>query len=254
VRAWLVYNVYALGISPIPSPLDQSLEYKLEVEERLEDFAVWYATCRPSGRQASYVSIGKYVSSIRSWYARFYSAELGMGAAKSRIQDILKGYGRSVEQPPPRERVGCAPRDLAEGMAIALAGMPKVERAMWKAALAFGMSAMARAVELGVDSGRKERFDPTQHMTALDVSVVLRGAERHAAVRMRKRKNLRVLRGKDHTVVIAAGAARTSTRRRCSSSGWRCGGRRVSQMRNRFSATPMALRSRLRRSGVWCGA
>ena len=91
------------------------------VEGRLEDFAVWYAVCWPSGRQASNKSIGKYVSSVRAWYRRFYSAELGLGAHGSRIRDILKGYGRAVDQPPPMERIGCTPADLARGMAIVLA-------------------------------------------------------------------------------------------------------------------------------------
>ena len=42
-------------------------------------------------------------------------------------------------------------------------------------------------------------------MTVRDVAAVQRAGQQHAAVRMRKRKNLQVLRGKDHTVMIAAG-------------------------------------------------
>jgi hypothetical protein len=200
-----VYCVYGLGVTPVPNPLDVSAGHRREVEERLEDFAVWYAVCRPSGRQASHKSIGKYCSSVRAWYRRFYSAELGQGAKGSRIQDILKGYGRVVDQPPPMERVGCAPSDLARGMRVALASEPTLTRLMWRAALTFGMSAMARACEIGLDAGRAEIFDGTQHMTAADVRPVVQAGVRHAAVRMRKRKNLRVLRGKDHTVMIAAG-------------------------------------------------
>jgi hypothetical protein len=205
VRAWLGYCVYGRGISPIPDPLDVSMAHRRLVEERLEDFAVWYAVCRPSGKQASYRTIGKYVSSIRGWYFRFYGAVMGLGASTSRIPQILKGYGRSIDQPPPRERIGCAPRDLAVGMELALAGETEASRAMWRAALMFGMSALARAVEFALDEGRGETFDSTQHMTARDVSPVLRGGLQHAAVRMRKRKNLTVLRGKDCVVVIAAG-------------------------------------------------
>jgi hypothetical protein len=205
VRAWLVYCVYGLDVPPVPDPLDTSAGHRREVEERLEDFAVWYAVCRPSGRQASYKSIGKYVSSVRAWYRRFYSAELGQGPKSSRIPDILKGYGRAVDQPPPMERIGCAPADLARGMQAALASEPEATRLMWRAALTFGMSAMARACEIGLDAERAEAFDETQHMTAHDVAPVARAGAQHAAVRMRKRKNLRVLRGKDHTVMIAAG-------------------------------------------------
>ena len=200
-----MYCVYGLDVSPVPNPLDVSAGHRREVEERLEDFAVWYAVCRPSGRQASYKSIGKYVSSVRAWYRRFYNAELGQGPKGSRIQDILKGYGRAVDQPPPMERIGCAPKDLACGMKAALALESDVSRLMWRAALTFGMSTMARACEIGLDAGRAEVFDETQHMTARDVVPVLRSGARHAAVRMRKRKNLRVLRGKDYTVMIAAG-------------------------------------------------
>ena len=82
----------------------------------------------PAIRQAgeSHKSIGKYVSTIRAWYRRFYRAELGQGARGSRIADILKGYGRSVDQPPPMERIGCATADLARGMEIALASEPGI--------------------------------------------------------------------------------------------------------------------------------
>ena len=58
------------------------------------------------------------------------------------------------------ERIGCAPADLATGMGMerALEGEPRVERAMWRAALSFGMSAMARVVEFSLDVGRREAF------------------------------------------------------------------------------------------------
>ena len=76
---------------------------------------------------------------------------------------------------------------------------------MWRAALTFGMSAMAPAVEFAIDAGRAEVFDPSQHMVAADVSEVTLNGATHCAVRMRKRKNLTVLRGKDQRVLIAAG-------------------------------------------------
>ena len=207
VRGWITFCVFGLKVSPIPDPLDTSFEHRRMVEERLEDFAVWYAVCRPSGRQASHKSIGKYVSSVRAWYKRNYRTELGLGARGARISDILKGYGRVVDQPPPMERIGCAPADLALGMQAALESEPDSVRCMWRAALTFGMSAMARACEIAIDKEQHEVFDGTQHMTARDVAAVVRGGQQHAAVRMRKRKNLKVLRGKDHTVMIAAGGA-----------------------------------------------
>ena len=66
VRGWLVYSVYGLQVLLIPDPLDTSAEHQRKVEERLEDFAVWYAVCRLSGRQASHTSIWKYVTSVRA--------------------------------------------------------------------------------------------------------------------------------------------------------------------------------------------
>ena len=134
---------------------------------------------RPSGRQASHKSIGKHVSTVRAWYHRFYRAELGQGAKASCIADILKGYGRAVDQPPPMERIGCAPADLARGMDIALASEPVAVRLMWRAALTFGMSAMARAVEIALDAGRVDVFDDTQHMTARDVRPVQQAGQQH---------------------------------------------------------------------------
>jgi hypothetical protein len=108
-----------------------------------------------------------------------------------------------VDQPPPLERIGCTLVDLAAGMA----------------ALTFGMSAMARAVEFALDAGRAKQFEASQHMVASDVSEVTRGGLTHCAVRMRKRKNLEVLRGKDQRVLIAAGGRATSTPRFYSAAG-----------------------------------
>ena len=142
------------------------------VEERLEDFAVWYAVCRPSGRQASHKSIGKYVEHLR------VVPEVPQGGARTgraRVSDRGHPKGlRAVDQPPPLERIGCAQADLARGMEIALASEPDAVRCMWRAALTFDMLAMARAVEIALDAGRREVFDDTQHMTARDVAAVQR--------------------------------------------------------------------------------
>ena len=114
-----------------------------------------------------------------------------------------------------------------------------------------GASAMARAVEIGLDAGRAEVFDDTQHMTARDVAAVQRAGLRHAAVRMRKRKNLQVLRGKDHTVLIAAGSKHFDA----AASLFEClAVRRASATASRCYATPTGSRLRQRRCAAWCGA
>ena len=203
VRWWVLYRWWGRGRSPIPDPrrMAASIDFRIEIEEDLEDFAVWLAVERPSGRQVNHESIGKYVSSVRGWYRRFYRAELGLGAKASRIGDILKGYAREVPQPPRLDREGCTPSDLA-------AGMRALETPqMWRAALTFGMAGMARGVEFALDSDRGERFEVSEHMQASDVTFFFSKGVRHARVRMRKRKDLKILRGKHAVVIIAGGGA-----------------------------------------------
>ena len=206
VRWWFVFCVHGRGVSPIPDPRDASRVARLEVEDLLEDYAVWLAMYRPSGRQVAHKSIEKYCSSVRAWYKRFYRATLGLGAREGRIPDILKGYARLVDQPPPRERHGCAPAALARGMRGAFGG-ESGEHYMWRAALGFGFGAMARGIEFALDAERGETFEVSEHMVPADVQFFERGGARHSRVRMRKRKDLQVLRGKHAEVVLAGGGA-----------------------------------------------
>jgi hypothetical protein len=203
VRWWILYHAYGLGASPIPDCRRSDFTNRLFWEERLEDYVTWLVVYKPSGRFISSNSLLKYCSSVRAWLLRFYHVTLGLGSTGGRIRDIAKGFATLVDQPPPLERIGCTPADLVAGMAVVLAD--GLEGDMWRAALTFGMSAMARAVEFALDAGRAEAFDPTQHMVASDVAEVVREGVAHCAVRMRKRKNLSVLRGKDQRVLIAAG-------------------------------------------------
>jgi hypothetical protein len=178
--------------------------YRAAIEERLEDFAVWLAVYRPSGRQVSHASIAKYVSEVRGWYRRYYRTELGLGAKASRIGDILRGYQREVQQPPRLDRVGCTPADLGTALARRYGDGSAADR-MWRAALTFGMGAMARACEFALDVGRGEAFEISEHLTPADVEFFFRDGVRHARVRMRKRKDLKVLRGKQCVVLLAGG-------------------------------------------------
>jgi hypothetical protein len=201
VRYWLIYCVYGLGASPIQDPRDASWETALQYEDRLEGMAVWIAVCKPCGNVVSHGSIKKYISSVRAWYRRWYRARLGLGAEGSRIGDVLKGYAREVPQPPPLERYGCAPRDL-------MAGLDRVNASqMWRSATTFAVAVLARGCEIALDSSRKEVFEISEHMTVLDVDFFFVKSVRHARVRMRKRKDLRVLRGKQATVIVAGGGS-----------------------------------------------
>lgn len=199
VRGWFVFMIYGLSVSPIP-PRHVRDEHQLDDEdESLEDFAVWYSVTQPSGRFCSRESIGKYCSAIRAFLSRVLRRPFGRGAAASIIPDLLMGYERLVQHPPPRERDGCTPYDLVVGM-MALG----VSQA-WRSALTSAMVGLMRGVEFALDSSRHEVFEESEHMTANDVTMIDRGGARHARVKMRKRKDLRVLRGKHDVVVLAGG-------------------------------------------------
>ena len=196
--------MHGRGVSPIPDPrrLAGEYEYRVLIEDLVEDYAIWLAQYRPSGRQVSHKSIGKYVSSVRGWYHRFYRAELGLGAKASRISSLMRGYARLVEQPPPLERHGCAPEALARGMRIECGDSSPIS-VMCRAVLSVGFCLLARGCEVALDAG--EPVDPSQHLVPSDVSFFEKGGLRHARIRMRKRKDLRVLRGKHAEVVLAGG-------------------------------------------------
>ena len=200
-RWWIVFRIYGQGLSPLPDPRANSYDDLLAEEIALEDYAVWLATTRPSGAQISHVSILKYVSSTRSWYRRFGRRELGVGHASSIIKDVLKGYARTVDQPLPLERVGCTPQDVVTGLRLTGASLA------WRAAASFALVVMARGCELALDTARGEEWEESEHMMASDVTFFVRAGVRHARVRMRKRKDLRILRGKQALVVIAGGGS-----------------------------------------------
>lgn len=199
VRWWIQYCVHGLGINPI-QPRDASPDLRVVYEGILEDFGIWLVVYKPSGRQISAKSAGKYISTVRAWYARFYRpAVLGVGAERSRIADILKGAAREIEQPPPRERLGCTPADLRRGMDAALGGSD--DDVMWEAALSFGFATLSRGCELALDG--REIFEQSEHIVPSDVTEFEADGSVNLRVRMRKRKDLRVLRGKQALVVVA---------------------------------------------------
>ena len=72
VRGWMLYCVWGLGVSPIPDEQRMRVDfaYAALVEDRIEDFAIWYVTFKPYGREVSHQSMGKYVSQVRAWYHR----------------------------------------------------------------------------------------------------------------------------------------------------------------------------------------
>ena len=203
-RYWLTYAVHVLGVTPI-QPRGASDEVRHQYEEWLEDMAVWIVTFFPSGRFVSMDTVLKYVSEARGWYHREYTGTLGVGAGNSRLRSILIGGKRVVPQPPKRERHGCQPQALAAGSARRALMLPAAVSAMWRAALSFGLAGLCRGCEFALTSG--EAHVATEHLTPLDVVFFERDGERHARVRMRRRKDLKLLTGKHHDVFLAGGGS-----------------------------------------------
>ena len=59
--------------------------------------------------------------------------------------------------------------------------------------------------EFALDAGRGEAFEISQHLVVGDIDFFFRDGVRHARMRMRKKKDLKVLRGKQATVLLAGG-------------------------------------------------
>ena len=81
----------------------------------------------------------------------------------------------------------------------------KVARVMWAAAVEFAFCALTRGCEIALMQG--ERFEESEHITPEDVELFSHGGNEHSRVKMRKRKDLRVLRGKHDRVVLAGGGS-----------------------------------------------
>lgn len=205
VRWWVIYCVHVLGVNPI-QPRHASDELRETYENLLEDCMVWLMIYQPSGRPVSAKTCGKYASTIRGWYKRHYRGVLGVGAAAARLNDVLKGAAREIPQPPPLERHGCTAAALRDGLArqypLDAAGEAGTRHAMLHAALQTAFAGLMRGCELACDDA--EAFSHTEHILPDDVTFFGEQGV-HMRLQMRKRKDLRVLSGKQATVAIAGG-------------------------------------------------
>ena len=198
VKLWVAFAVNVAGVEPFPDPRVETAGTAAFYEDLLEDCAVWIVSERPFGNFVNDETAGKYISEARAFYDRWFRAVLGVGAARSRIKQVLKGYARTVVRPPKAERVGCTPADLAEGM------RRRQSTPMLRAAMTVCMSGLMRGCEVAL--GEKEQFEEDQHSTVDDVTVFEWKGRPRAKIRMRKRKDLRVLRGKHDVVYLSGGA------------------------------------------------
>ena len=73
---------------------------------------------------------------------------------------------------------------------------------MWRACLSLMLLGMLRGAEVGLDDSNQEFFEESQHVTRNDVMFSHKNGTVMAAVRMRKRKDLRMLRGKHDVVYV----------------------------------------------------
>ena len=142
VRGWILYCVWGLGVSPMPDEQRMRVDfaYAAVIEDRIEDFAIWYVTFKPYGNDVSHQTMGKYVSQVRAWYHRATRGVLGLGAEGSRVADVLKGYARLVDQPPPLEREGCMPDDLRAGLDAVYPRGASASSAAMRSALTYGFA------------------------------------------------------------------------------------------------------------------
>ena len=203
VRYWITFCIHVLGVSPI-QPRDASIAERRIYEQWIEDCAIWIIDYNPSGgKGVSADSVGKYVSSVRGWHRRFYG-ELGIGPAASRIKELLKGVRRLVPQPPKRERHGLCPRDLRTGL-DRIYPTVSTEGLMWGALTMTALAILARGCEVALED--KEAFEESEHIVPGDVKFFMAGGVRCARITMRKRKDLKVLRGKQSVVVLAGGGS-----------------------------------------------
>jgi hypothetical protein len=184
VRWWLKYIVLGRGELPFTHLYASSpLIEKVQAEQMLMDFAIWLATCRPSGRPVSARTIGKYISAVRSWHRRTFRTEICGDLDYSALNDIVKGLCRTVEQPPARIRYGVRTQDLARALRRYASG-PTANDAMVAAALTTGFCGLLRGAEVGVPDSSS--FDPIMHLTRADLSFRRRASGEVYAVIMVK--------------------------------------------------------------------
>jgi hypothetical protein len=167
VRWWLKFCLFGRSALPFTRlTADSPLAAKLAAEELFMDFAIWLATCRPSGRPISARSIKKYLSQVRAWHLRMFRTHLCGDLDYKQMADLLKGICRHVEQPPKLRRWGVRTQDLEAAIRLHLS-TGSLEDENWRAALEVAFCGLLRAAEFGVQDG--EDFDPRRHLTRADV-------------------------------------------------------------------------------------
>lgn len=191
MRWWFVFMCYVMFADPMPAAAAMC-DYSMMVvyEDFLEDYCIWLTEAQPGGRGINSRSVAKYISSVRGWYRRARRAVLGLGASAGRIADICRGYARLVPQPPTLERYGVAPARLVEAWLALGCSL------MWRACTALALVGLMRGCEVALTEG--EEFESDQHLTVDDVTEAIRSIR----LRMRKRKDMRMLRGKHDEVII----------------------------------------------------
>ena len=166
VRWWLKYVVF--GRQRVPwTECEQmgSLQVKIDAENLLVDFAIWLATCRPSGRPISARTVLRYTQQVRRWHLQTFRTELCGGLDNSVITAACKGAAALVTQPRTIRRWGVRTQDLCKAMEQELA--KSGEDVMWRAALSVGFCALMRGCELARQPA--EAFSTIKHLTRADV-------------------------------------------------------------------------------------
>ena len=203
VRWWLKYVVFGRGMQPWTElqHLD-SLQAKVKAEQVLIDFAIWLATCRPSGRPVSAKTVLRYTQQVRRWHLQTFRTEMCGGLDSSVIIAACRGAAALIQQPKPIRRWGVRTQDLQRAMAQELASTG--EDVMWRAVLSTAFCALLRGGEVARQPA--EAFSTVKHLTRADLRFRRSSAtgEVYAILVMRVGKTGY---GKTTEVVIGAGGS-----------------------------------------------
>jgi hypothetical protein len=205
VKWWFVFCLIGRRISPLRTVEDRaSRSEKLDEETLLMDFVLWLVYCRPSGKKISWKTARKYVYHVSGWHKKQPEGggELCGGMPRHRLKALIRGLAREFACPGRKPRYGCRTQHLADAIDQKLGGGSAAAQTL-RAALTTGFCGLLRGGEFALQPG--EELDCTNHLTRADVRFFLEDGVRHAAIKMRRLKDGKVLRGKTITLVLRSG-------------------------------------------------
>ena len=207
VKYWLYFTLLGRRISPVRSvDAASSRAEKLDEEQLLMDFGIWLMLTKPGGRNISWKTARKHVSTLQSWHRKQPGSGGSIGAdlVMHRLAAMWDGMKRDGPEATRRLRRGVRPQLLAKAMKKLLSS-DESEDTMWQAALSTAFCALLRGGEVGTQSS--ESFDATLHLCRSDVTFFRRKGVLHVRIQMRPLKKERMRKHKGVTIVLAEGGS-----------------------------------------------